>query len=118
MRRASESFKLLGRLAALAERTSSVAQYAAGSCPAEAALASRQLLQLGQRGHFHSMQCGRLLLPGGQVGQGRRLYQLVSLRQMSSGGGDAAESKIMSMMNQRLGKKAGDQLMYMVGAQA
>ena len=119
MLRGRESWGLLRRLAALAEQ-GSLAHSTGPSLAFSNLLPRRQVLvqQLGQASHYQDLQhCSRLFRPGSpSVAQGRRLYQLVSLRHMTSGSGGAAEasSRIVSMMNKRLGKKAGDPFMYIV----
>lgn len=118
MRRAQEAWKLLGRLAPLAERSTLTTHATTlGLGPSAAALAARQLFQPAQMSSLHSMQCARLLQPAGsRAGQGRRLYQLVSLRQLSGGApkGAAEETKLMDMFTKKIGAKASDQFIYLV----
>ena len=121
MRRAKESLRLLGRLASLAERTPPAAHVGAAWQPPSAAGAlARQLGQ--QAAPFYSVQCGRQLLGGGRAaaaaGLGRRPCRPVSLRHFSSEAPQGSDSRIIDLINQRLGTKANDQMLYGVGGWA
>lgn len=117
MRRARESWRLLGRAAALVSGGSAASHAAAhtaawqGAPPAVAL--PRLLLQLRQSAGLHS-SAAAAALAGRQTaagGAGRRLYQLPSLRQFSSAAPEG-EERIMELMKKRLGKKATDQMLY------